>query len=150
MTALMTFSLTCCCCCCSSLGSAAAGVRGAVGHRSCSCRGQSQKDPGWTLLHARDAEQSHQEVLRRLEDESVSRQVSGAPPLEHLTATGPTGPLTPDLLLPQGFIHGTHSAHVGRTHQPPGPERRHLAQQVTIISEASSFDINNNIILCCV
>lgn len=159
-----------------------AGVWGAVSDWSGSSWGQSQEDPGWSLLHTRDAEQSHQEVLRRLANESLSGQVSTGPslsveqlwcdeskPLEHRCQTpdrvGQTWPAvsldlsreakTKSLLElyidiyrmtyipgsgfffipscvfpPQGFIHGTHSAHAGWTHQPPGPERRHLAQQV--------------------
>lgn len=58
-----------------------AGVWGAVSDWSGSSWGQSQEDPGWSLLHTRDAEQSHQEVLRRLANESLSGQVTTGPSL---------------------------------------------------------------------
>lgn len=46
-----------------------------VSNWSCSCRGQSKKDPGWSVFYTWDAKQGHQEVFGRVENESLSCQV---------------------------------------------------------------------------
>lgn len=51
------------------------GLRGAESYRSCSSWGQGTKDPGRSVIHPGDAEQTHQEVLWRLENESLPCQV---------------------------------------------------------------------------
>lgn len=51
------------------------GVWGAEGDRRGGSRSQGSQDPGWFGLHAWNAEQTHEEVFRWLEDESIPCQV---------------------------------------------------------------------------
>ena len=76
-------------------------------------------------LHGGDAGKSHQEILWRLEDESLVSQVGVVRGCGLLT-------ILSVLCTGQGSVHGTNATDVGRTHQPPGLERRHMAQQVNI------------------
>lgn len=55
--------------------SSSTGLWRAEGNWSCSSWGQGQEDPGWFVIYLWDAEQTHQEVLWRVENESLPRQV---------------------------------------------------------------------------
>jgi len=47
------------------------------------------------------------------------------------------------LVFFQGAIPGAHSADAGRANQPPRPERRHLARQVSQSSSSGFYKPSN-------